>query len=291
MINYFYRIQIPDINSILEKDIYTELNKEQYLINDIQFIDFDIGYIEANSTKEARTLLEEKYSLLIKNNNLKDEKIRMTMCFTNLDNFLKKYNYLLKIYPANEYWDNYWFEDRECTICGRQYNLIDRNIRNGSPSANIQNIKPHFCSSECNEIGSYNYQKILEEEKIRKTMEDNNGIYSPCIYKITNKQTNKVYIGQTTQYIAFRWYQHFSNNTGTKFHKEINEYKLTDWTFEVIEILDKENYREFLNKCYNKDNKNKISIKEFVDIREQYWIDEFNSINNGYNSVIAKNIK
>ncbi len=51
-----------------------------------------------------------------------------------------------------------------------------------------------------------------------------------------------VYVGQTTQYSTFRWYQHFKRPySGSKFHNAILEHDLSDWTFQVIEIINDKN--------------------------------------------------
>lgn len=85
------------------------------------------------------------------------------------------------------------------------------------------------------------------------------------IYKITNLQTNKVYIGKTTQTIEIRFKEHISN--GRKLHgsseisKSLREYGTINHKIEIIE------------ECSD----------EFLLQREQYWIDEFNSLYTGYN--------
>jgi hypothetical protein len=82
------------------------------------------------------------------------------------------------------------------------------------------------------------------------------------IYKITNKHTHKCYIGKTKNAFFGRWYSHFKNRMQTKFGKEIEMYSIVDWTFEVLEIV----YEQDINE------------------RERYWINEFNSVENGYNT-------
>jgi len=245
-INFFYRLQIPKETSISE-------------LGYLSWEDFELGYIEATSKKEARKLLEENLN----------EKI--TMRFTKLEDMGIKYKYLLKIYPSNEYWDKYWYEERQCEICGNNYTLIDRNNQSDYKGNKI------YCSKDCEDIGISNLIELKEEEEIQKRINENTGIHSPCIYKIKNKKENKVYIGQTTQYCTFRWYQHFSSSSSsmTKFHEKINKTKITDWEFEVIEIIEK------------KSNISKSDSKLFINKREQYWINYYDSINNGYNTATA----
>ena len=87
------------------------------------------------------------------------------------------------------------------------------------------------------------------------------------IYKITNKQNNKSYIGQTISPIHIRMYKHYSNaktaKTGIDF--AINKYG-------------KENFIiEQLCEC---DNKN-------LDDLERYYIQYYDTYNNGYNLTIG----
>lgn len=83
------------------------------------------------------------------------------------------------------------------------------------------------------------------------------------IYCFTNKINNKKYIGQSInieeRYKAHK-YNYSKNNTC--FYKAINEYGWDNFSFKVLE------------QCL---------IKELND-KEKYWIQYFDSFNNGYNS-------
>ena len=89
------------------------------------------------------------------------------------------------------------------------------------------------------------------------------------VYKFTNLQNNKIYIGITDR-INERIGDHIRNSKSSNnkykmyLHKAINKYGFNSFTFEIIEIV---NSREELN------------------IREIYWINYYNSIDsaNGYN--------
>ena len=88
------------------------------------------------------------------------------------------------------------------------------------------------------------------------------------IYKITNKINNKVYIGQTTKTIFSRWKRHcadaLSNRTNTKFARAIRKYGKDNF---IVEEIDTATNKEELNQ------------------KEIYWINYYNSILTGYNSV------
>ena len=90
------------------------------------------------------------------------------------------------------------------------------------------------------------------------------------IYKITNIQNNKVYIGQTIRPIEQRFRRHINdalnNVLDTHFARAIRKYGKNSFT---IEQIDTASNQEELNK------------------KEQYWIHYYNSVNEGYNETDA----
>ena len=80
------------------------------------------------------------------------------------------------------------------------------------------------------------------------------------IYKITNKLNGKVYIGQSVD-IETRWKQHIYSTQNSAIHLAICKYGKDNFNFEVVE---------------------QTSIEELNE-REKYWINYYNSVNNGYN--------
>ena len=90
------------------------------------------------------------------------------------------------------------------------------------------------------------------------------------IYKITNTIDNKCYIGQSVD-IKARWRSHkYEAQTGESqlpLYAALREYGIDAFKFEVLE---------------------KCSLKqEILDEREHYWIEYYNSYNNGYNSTLG----
>ena len=83
------------------------------------------------------------------------------------------------------------------------------------------------------------------------------------IYIIKNKINNKVYIGKTIQNIKDRWYKHLDKwSNCTKLKSAMNELGRNNFYIEILE-----------------DNIPYSSL----DYKEKYYIDYYNSIENGYN--------
>ena len=84
------------------------------------------------------------------------------------------------------------------------------------------------------------------------------------IYKITNDVNNKIYIGQTINSLKHRFKEHLNDNRqdNNKFHNAIKKYGKEHFQIELIE------------ECPN----------EQLNNREQYWIQYYDSVNNGYNT-------
>ena len=90
------------------------------------------------------------------------------------------------------------------------------------------------------------------------------------VYKITNKENNKVYIGQSIRPIEHRFERHINdainNKLNTHFARAIRKYGADKF---YIECIDTASTQEELNK------------------KEQYWIRYYDSINTGYNETDA----
>ena len=90
------------------------------------------------------------------------------------------------------------------------------------------------------------------------------------IYKITNIQNNKIYIGQTTRPIEYRFNRHINdalhNILDTHFARAIRKYGPQNFT---IKVIDNAETQEELTK------------------KEQFWIQYYNSVENGYNETDA----
>lgn len=93
------------------------------------------------------------------------------------------------------------------------------------------------------------------------------------IYKITNKINNKVYIGQTTSNVKYRWRQHCNassyKNRISAIGNAISKYGKDNFIFEILEIC----------------------TLEILDVKEKYYINFYNSLApNGYNLETGGNL-
>lgn len=95
---------------------------------------------------------------------------------------------------------------------------------------------------------------------------------SKGIYLIVNNVNNKKYVGKSSD-IEKRWKYHKNNYNCSKewnktLYKAFRKYGIQNFSFKIIELLE-ENYNKICNE------------------REKYWIQHFNSYQNGYNETIG----
>lgn len=79
------------------------------------------------------------------------------------------------------------------------------------------------------------------------------------IYKITDEQTGKVYIGQSID-IAYRWKDHLKLEDSLDIHQGLQQ-NVLNFSFQIIELC----------------------TPEKLDEREKFWIAYYNSYEDGYN--------
>lgn len=87
------------------------------------------------------------------------------------------------------------------------------------------------------------------------------------VYKITNIKTNKVYVGSSVNIMKrFREHKHTlikNKHRSPKLQNSFNIHGLENFIYEIIEL---------------------IADKNIILTREQFYIDDYNSYHNGYNS-------
>lgn len=212
------------------------------------------GKVEADDKKEARQIIDAEYG----------QKFPMRVLAKDIDSA----TFLLKIREIKEGDDRTreLFEVKACKQCAAGYRIIDH-YNNGHQNY----VGRDFCSDDCKD-------EWKKEHDARLFNVDFGKKHPATIYRITNTITGMHYIGQTSQPFTLRWWQHFFNGTGTKFHAAIAESNITDWTFCILEIINPDNKREDQN------------MSCFMHEREQFWINKYNSIHGGYNTATAKSL-
>ena len=206
------------------------------------------GKIEATNKKAARALLEEEFGKELPQRVLNEKR--------------EFYDFMLSLdeIKENDHYTRNLFSLKDCQQCGQQYTVIEK-YKFGNNGGGIE-----FCSTKCKE--EYNKEIYMRRVDTYSTTGS-----KPVIYKITNKTSGKCYIGKTTQIFTLRWYQHFFQPSTTKFHHEIKNSSITDWNFEIIEEID-----------LPSDVKGIKAIEDFIVDKERYYMDLYNSIEEGYNS-------
>ncbi len=209
------------------------------------------GKVEAENKNDAKIQVEQLYG----------KKFPMRVLAKDLDSndFLLS---LDEIKPGSHI--ARLFEPQICQHCENTFYVIDK-YNDGY----YHGYKgPEFCSNQC-KLDARDVKEYL-----RAQFTELSGNQSPVIYKIMHKVTGMVYIGKTTQVFTLRWYQHFFQRGTCKFHEAIKNSKISDWNFEIIEIV-----------MLPQDVKTVQDIEKIILERERHWISHYNSIQEGYNSI------
>ena len=156
----------------------------------------------------------------------------------------------VSIFELSGYWEKYWTEKIECRNCGLKF-ATNLEVKNMSPFEN-----QYYCSEHC---------KVESKKLMLENYESNP--YNSYIYKITEKSTNKNYVGKTTKHFIWRWWEHIKATSGSKFHEFIKSSEVSNIAFEVLEVI--------VN-----------GTDEYISERETYWIFVTDSIEKGFNTNI-----
>lgn len=192
-----------------------------------------------------------------------DEIIRNNTDFLIVKKKASDYNsgdFKVVILLCNDYWLDYWTRKRNCKECSSEYVVIE-NQQNGIEASDS------YCSEDCR----LRFRLRQREESFESYLLTNK--HPAIIYKITHRPTGQVYIGQTSQAFTLRWYQHFFHAGDTKFHKLIKSSSPTEWIFEIQEIISDKKDQSFINQ------------------REKFWIDHYDSVARGLNTANFKELK
>ena len=204
------------------------------------------GMVEAPERKAAKAVVEEQYERQFPSRVLRKD--------------MGAHEYLLHIQPIDEH-DTYLlgrFENRPCKECGTVFKLIDK-----YNDPHTETKSHDYCTEKCQAAA-----KFRDLSELRLASE---GRSPPVIYRVRQKSSGRVYVGQTTQPFTLRWWQNLSNPTSCKFHAALGGSDITDWEFSVLEVI-----------AYPADCNNRAA---YITHRESHWIENLAAVETGFNTV------
>lgn len=237
--------------------------------HDMNFMEATIIYeklIYAKDKKDVKKILIEKYPQFFPENKVyeKESVKNPNQIFYVLIYPLREFEIILMNEGewccsgcGQKYENKYLNPPKNYTKIGKNYNFCNYYEKGRDP-----NIDPDICLN-------------LFKGKV-----EDNGMEPPdnmmfvtsdsCsyIYKVTEKATGKSYIGKTKNAPFFRWWEHLKHSR-SPFGLHLRNTDLKEWTFEVLETI----------QPYVKE-------KEILRIESEYIL-KYDSINNGYNSIIS----
>lgn len=212
--------------------------------------------IYATDKAEVKAILLEKYPQFFQNWKVYEKETKDTAQF-----------FYVVIYPLFN-WEvemiNQW--EWKCDSCGHVHE--NRYLKKTFSDFRLLWEDKIFCWSEC--IDAYkrkHFSHINFEDNPAYINQD-----SPnYIYKITEKATQKCYIWKTRNAPFFRWWDHLKHST-SPFWAYFCRTLLSEWTFEVLEVLPPE-----------------TPLTEVFKVESSYMV-KFDSIKNWYNTVISNKV-
>lgn len=237
--------------------------------HDMSFIDATIIYeklIYAKDKKDVKKILMERYPQFFPENKVyeKESVKNPNQIFYVLIYPLREFEIILMNEGewvcsgcGQKYENKYLNPPKNYTKIGKNYNFCNYYEKGRDP-----NIDPDIC---------LNLFKGKVEENGMEPPDNMMFVTSDScsyIYKVTEKSTGKSYIGKTKNAPFFRWWEHLKHSR-SPFGLHLRNTDLKEWTFEVLETI--EPY---------------IKEKEILRIESEYIL-KYDSINNGYNSIIS----
>lgn len=241
-----YKAFIRVVKSMVAKDYLIGFNSVEVVREPV---------IEAADKTEVKLILLEKYPQFFQNGKVYEKETKDEAQF-----------FYVVIYPLYNHEieminDGEW----KCDHCGQ----IHENKYVSRPYVS-ERLFPGllFCKSEddyCIKEYKNNFYKDIELPDDEFYIKKDSPNY---IYKITEKKSGKSYVGKTRNAPFFRWWNHLTHSS-SPFGTYLRGTKLSDWTFEVLDVLP-----------YETSNTDVLRI-------ESEFIVKYNCIENGYNSVIS----
>lgn len=212
--------------------------------------------IEAKDKVEVKKYLLDKYPQFFQNGKVYEKETKDKAQF-----------FYVVIFPLYE-WEKRLIEEGEwvCSGCGQVHE--NKYISKPRRNERLFGADVMFCKSE-EDICLERYKKDKYKNIDFPDDEYHVRVDSPnYIYKCTEKATGKCYIGKTRNAPFFRWWNHLTHSS-SPFGLYLRQTKLSDWVFEVLEELP-----------------SNTPDSEIFRIESEYMA-KFNSIENGFNSVVS----
>lgn len=214
--------------------------------------------IYATDKKEVKEFLVQQYPQLFPAGKVYEKETKDQAQF-----------FYVVIYPLSQ-----WELDRQnsgswtCAGCGQ----VHENLYLSRPRMFLYYGEDYkFCRSEEFENPCLELFKVKTNENGDEPVDNFKYVTktSPTyIYKITEKASDKCYIGKTRNEPFFRWWSHLTHSR-SPFGVYLRTTKISDWSFEVIEILD-----------------SSIPDSE-VFKKESEYMALYDSIQNGFNQMVS----
>lgn len=255
----YYFIRLYEYYDINEDNTKTEEEREKFLKSHFYSYDNRILINEDVFEAENRELAKEyckktygDYPFKLGKNNKKNGHKYFYLCDSSL------------------YWYEYHHEQIyiTCDYCNKQKTIIGRKNQ-------ISNKFGDYCSMECRNKHYDELVNTIDNDNLFIDETDHVGIPKDddyqlvgYIYRITNKNTLKCYVGKTIKPPLFRWWQHL------KVDGKFERANVSDLVFEVLEIVTYDSIKE---KYRYKSGGDKLSS------REAHYINLYDCIEEGYN--------
>jgi len=263
-----------DVNSYLLFKAFIRVVKSIAFKNPNEYMGFDTvevirePVIEAKDKAEVKEILLNKYPQFFQNGKVYEKETK-----NDKAQFFYVVIFPLYQHEINLIKDGEW----ECEYCKQ----VHKNKYISRPLVSKKFDGKMFCGNDY-KTGNYLIPEPDCYEKWKKEVafkdvdlpDDLNYINVDSlnyIYKCTEKSSGKSYVGKTRNAPFFRWWNHLKHSS-SPFGIYLRQTKLSDWTFEVLEELP-----------------SNILDSEVFKIESEY-IHKFNSIKNGFNSLVSNKI-
>lgn len=243
----------------LDKKYFKAFIRVVKSINQVEFGSFNIveeRLIMAKDKEEVKAFLLEKYPQFFPDNKVYQKETKDTAQFF--------YVVIFELYEWEKQQitkDTSW----QCCQCGQKYENTYLHRPRKYEKLFGEKVFCHSDDNYCLNEYKKEYYKDVELPDNEHFVKSDSPNY---IYKVTEKATNKCYVGKTRNAPFFRWWNHLTHSS-SPFGIYLRSTKLSDWTFEVLEILPAETEDSVI-----------FSI-------ESKYIKQYDSINNGFNTLIS----